>query len=195
MLPLYCCEGAIIYLGGPTSCLHQGQHPAFEGHHCALLSHPPTKWRKLTAPPATRIFYSITRPSLPQPPVRGDSTSSYRTPPTILPNMLHHLLWRRKYHPTPYAVEAAAIVNCFTLGGILVVWLLPPCVQLLALLLGSDSCGVVWVSWCAVWVPACIGCMCLVAWLCDTWLVSLLPLSLGGSCAPSIVFVTWHLTM
>ena len=76
--------------------------------------------------------------------------------------MLHHLLWRRKYHPTPYAVEAAAIVNCFTLGGILVVWLLPPCVQLLALLLGSDSCGVAWVSWFAVWVPACIGCMCLV---------------------------------
>ena len=75
-------------------------------------------------------------------------------------------------------------------GGIVVVWWLLLCVQLLALLSGSDSSGVAWASLCAVWVPAGIGCTCLVALLCDVWLVSL-----GNICAPQIVFVAWQLYM
>ena len=69
-----------------------------------------------------------------------------------------------------------------TWGGFVVVWSHLPRVQLLALLSGSDSSGVARVSGCAVWVPPCIGCMCLVAWLCDVWLVSLPRLSGGYLC-------------
>ena len=75
------------------------------------------------------------------------------------------------------------------LGSILVVWLLSPRVQLLVPPLGLLGCpGVLSGS-----QPALAACV----WLPDCVIpgLSLSCLSLGGSCAPSIVFVTWHLTM
>ena len=187
LLPFYCCEGAILDLGRPNILPpSKGHHLAFEGHHCALLSHPPpAKWRKLTAPSATRIFYWRTRPRLPQPPFRGESNSSSRSPPTIVRNMLlcfiifsgvestilHHTTSKQLQLSIASPWGAFWLSGCFR-----------PVCNCLSLLLGIDSSGVAWVSWCAVWVPACIGCMCLVARLCDAWLVSLLPLSGGFLC-------------